>query len=125
MSVENLTRPISIGKTGVMLPCTIACTAIGMKGVVVAALVFVIAGDGVITKNVGVSSTEVGVSLGMDRTVEVAEAGTLVFIAVFGTLIAGLPAGRFMKSKAAATATERTPTTRDQRARTTYRCRIR
>jgi hypothetical protein len=55
--VEKRSFPIWMGNTGVMLPCTMACTAIGMKGVVVAASVAVLAGEGVITKYVGVGAT--------------------------------------------------------------------
>jgi hypothetical protein len=63
MSVEKRTRPISIGKTGVLVPCTMACTAIGMKGVSVAGLVSVMDGEGVITKKVGVGCEGAGVSV--------------------------------------------------------------
>ncbi len=38
-----------MGKTGVFVPCTMACTANGMEGVLVTALVSVAAGDGVMT----------------------------------------------------------------------------
>ncbi len=55
MSVEKRSRPTWMGNTGVLVPCTIACTAMGMNGVPVAALVSVAAGDGVMTKKVGVS----------------------------------------------------------------------
>ena len=54
MPVENRSRPISTGKTGVIVPCTIACTAIGRKGVEVEEPVGETAGDGVITKKVAV-----------------------------------------------------------------------
>ncbi len=111
-----------IGKTGVMVPCTIACTAIGMEGVSVAALVAVATGEGVMTKNVGVVS--VGTAVPSAERVEegVKEAGMLVFGALVGAGAAGGRLGWFMNSRTIATATEKRPPTSDQRARATYRC---
>src|SRR5512144_1965011 len=106
-----------MGKTGVMLPCTMACTAIGMKGVVVAALVSVAAGEGVMTKNVGVAWVGAGLGVG-PGSVAVADAATDVCVAS-GVDVCGAAAGRFRKNSEAATATERRPPIRDQRARAT------
>ena len=45
-----------------MLPCTMAWTAIGMNGVAVEACVAVTAGEGVMTKNVGVLPAGLGLA---------------------------------------------------------------
>jgi len=118
MSVEKRRRPIAIGKTGVMLPCTMAWTAMGMKGVVVAALVSVAAGEGVMTKKVGVSCVGAGVWLAAD-SVAVGDATTDVAVAS-GVGACGAAVGRFINNRTAATATESRPPIRDQRARLTY-----
>lgn len=55
ISVENRSRPIWIGKTGVMVPATMACTAMGISGVPVTPLVAVLTGDGVMTGDVAVA----------------------------------------------------------------------
>ena len=94
--------PISMGKTGVMLPCTMACTAIGMKGVVVAALVSVAAGEGVMTKNVGVAWVGTGLGVG-PGDVAVGDAATDVWVAS-GVGICGAAAGLFKKNSAPAIA---------------------
>ena len=117
---------MSIGNTGVMVPATMAWTAIGMNGVDVNSGVEVSAGDGVITKEVALISVAwtVGVSMivvatGWDGGVA---AGATVAVpgAVGVARGAGAVAGRFRTRRTAATATERTPATRSQRARTTY-----
>ena len=66
MPVEKRRRPISTGKTGVIVSCTMAWTAMGKKGVGVEAPVAVAAGDGVITKKVAVAAggREVSVTVG-------------------------------------------------------------
>ena len=124
MSVEKRKRPIWIGNTGVFVPWTMACTAIGINGVLVAGLVSVAAGEGVMTKKVGVSWSGTGL------LVAGAEAGGAVINEV-GTLVRGTAVwlgtacgtlGRFMKNRTAATATDRNPPINDQRARTTYLC---
>ena len=126
MSVEKRSFPTLIGKTGVMVPATMAWTAIGMKGVEVTAGVDVSAGEGVITKAValfsvaaaaGVSVIEAGATWGGGVA---ATAAVAVLDAVEVATGTGPVAGRLRNSKTAATATDRTPTTRDQRARTTY-----
>lgn len=133
ISVEKRSFPMSIGNTGVMLPSTMAWTAIGMSGVGVTAGVSVAAGEGVMTKEVAWLAAAVGVS----RTAGAAARGEGVTVTApsalgaLGVLVvlpdapgaagaAGFVAGRFSTSKTAATATERIPTRRDQRALTTY-----
>jgi hypothetical protein len=90
----------------------------GMNGVVVAALVSVAAGDGVITKKVGVSCVGAAVCVDAGR-VAVGDAATEVAVEM-GAGVCGVAAGRFTKSRAAATATESRPPISDQRARATY-----
>jgi hypothetical protein len=93
MSVENRSRPISTGKTGVMVPCTIASTAIGKAGVDVEALVGVTAGDGVITKKVAVFSAGTGVLVIEPVATGEADGETLVLRAAVGTGAAGFSLG--------------------------------
>jgi hypothetical protein len=119
MSVEKRTRPISIGNTGVLVPCTIACTAIGMNGVSVAGLVSVITGEAVITKDVDVGCAGANVSVAAACTVTVGEADRTVAVAV-GTGVAGRLAGRFRRRSTTATATDKRPPASDQRALATY-----
>src|SRR5512138_3725561 len=107
-----------MGKTGVMLPCTMAWTAMGMKGVVVAALVLVAAGEGVMTKNGGVACAGTGLGVG-PGSVAVGDAETDVWVAS-GVGVGGGAAGRLRKNNEAATATESRPPIRPQRARATY-----
>lgn len=96
-----------------------------MAGVPVAGRVEVTAGEGVMTKKVGVLAA----GLGLPRTgiVAVCEAGAVVVklaVAVkAGTDRAGT--GRFITNKTVATATDNSPPINDQRARTTYLCLIR
>ncbi len=107
-----------MGNTGVMLPCTMACTAIGMKGVVVTALVAVNSGEGVMTKKVGVSCWGAAVALATGA-VDVADAGMGVAVRLGAGAWRGA-VGRLRKNRDAATATDRRPPTSDQRARATY-----
>lgn len=125
MSVEKRTCPILIGNTGVMLPCTMAWTGMGIEGVLVDSWVAVMAGEGVITKKVGVLGAGVGLARGGRVAVGEAETEMLVRVAVAGAGTDGLRAGRFVMNSAAATTIERMPPIRDQRARTTYFCRMR
>jgi hypothetical protein len=125
MSVENRSRPISTGKTGVMVPCIMASTAIGKAGVDVDALVGVAAGDGVITKKVAVFSGGAGVLVAEPVASGEADGETFVLGAAVGTGAAGLSVGWFKNNKTTATNTEMTPNIMDQRALTTYLCRTR
>lgn len=119
--VEKRTRPTWMGNTGVLVPWTIACTAIGMDGVLVAGLVSVAAGDGVITKKVGVSCTctSARVFVAATGTVSVGETTAGVLDVAVDCGATARVAGRFMKNRTAATMTEKKPPTSDQRARTT------
>ncbi len=132
ISVENRSRPIWIGKTGVMVPATMACTAMGISGVPVTPLVAVSAGGGVMATDVevregaaaAVSCGNAGAAVGEGVCIAVGEAGAevlLVALVGLGTATAWGP-GRFMTSMIAATATDKSPPTKDQRALTTYRC---
>ncbi len=120
ISVEMRTRPIWMGKTGVMLPCTIASTAIGMDGVPVAGAVAVIAGEGVITKYVGVLPAGVGLSASSEVAVGEADAEATAVEAGFDAVgTARGEAGGCVTMRPMATATESRPPASDQRARTT------
>ncbi len=125
MSVENRSRPISTGKTGVIVSCTIACTAIGRNGVEVEALVGVTAGDGVITKKVAVFSAGAGELVAVLVPTGETEAVTCVLRAAVGTGAAGLIVERLKNNKTTATNMETTPNIRDQRALATYLWRTR
>ncbi len=108
-----------------MLPCTMACTAMGMAGVGVKPLVAVMAGDGVMTKNVGVFCGRAAGFVGRlvaGRRVDVDGLGLVVAL---GTGALGFRAGRLTSSRTTATTTESRPPTSDQRARATYLCRMR
>ena len=91
-----------------------------------AALVSVAAGEGVMTKNVGVLSAGVDVCVGEIAAGSVAltaaEAGGGVLGSEVGFGTAVWRPGRFRNSRMAATPTAKRPPTSDQRARTTYRC---
>ncbi len=101
------------------MPCTMACTAIGMEGVPVMALVAVAASDGVMTKDVGVGGAGVKVLVADAGTPVVVDKEGFVLGAMVGCGAGCRAAGRFAKNRTAATATEKKPATSDQRARTT------
>ncbi len=119
MSVEKRRRPTWIGNTGVLVPCTMACTAIGMEGVPVKALVAVAAGDGVMTKEVDVAGAGVDVLVAEAGTPVVVDREGFVLGTIVGCGVGGRAEGRFVKNRTAATATDKKPATKDQRARTT------
>src|SRR5512140_3075988 len=100
-----------MGNTGVFVPCTIACTAIGISGVTVAALVSVAAGDGVMTKKVGVSCAGRAVLVPPDGAgaVAVEDAVACALGAALGIGAVGTALGRFIKNSTAATATDKKP----------------
>jgi hypothetical protein len=64
ITVENCIRPNWTENSGTDVPWIMAWTAIGSTGVAVGPLVSVMAGEGVITKNVGVFCGAVGVPAG-------------------------------------------------------------
>jgi hypothetical protein len=116
MSVEKRSRPTSTAKTGVIVPCSIACTAIGREGVAVASLVAVVIGDGVITKKVGLLWAAAG--LVVARLCAVGEDvsdgwGLLVWA---GDSVVNVPLPRTVR--AMAIKAKKNPRARDQRVRT-------
>lgn len=108
-----------------MLPCTIACTAIGIAGVGVKPRVAVMAGDGVMTKNVGVFCGRAAGFVGRLVAGARVDVGRLPLVVALGAGALGFPAGRLTSSRTTATTTESRPPTSDHRARATYLCRMR
>jgi len=96
-----------------------------MDGVAVEGLVAVIAGEGVMTKNVGVLAAGLGLATTGIVADGAAEATTCVGGAAVGAGDDGFTADRFIMTKTAATATKKRPPIKDQRARATYLCRTR
>jgi hypothetical protein len=123
MSVEKRSLPSSMGNTGVTLPSTMACTAMGMAGVVVEAGVELLCSEGVITNAVEVLACGLGLLDGDGVALGDGEAATCVRVAAAGAGIDGVTLGRLISMSTIATATEKMPPSSDQRARTTYLCR--
>jgi len=123
MSVEKRSRPTSTAKTGVIVPCSIACTAIGREGVAVASLVAVVIGEGVITKKVGLLWTTTGLVVARLCTVNegVSDAwGMLVWTGI--SSLSGPPP---RTARATAINAKTDPAAKDPRIRTAYRRRMR
>jgi len=117
MSVEKRSRPTSTAKTGVIVPCSIACTAIGREGVAVASLVAVVIGDGVSTKKVGLLCAATGLVVARLCAVGVREAvsdgwGILVWTGISG---ASVPLPRTVR--VIAIKAKKNPKARDNRIR--------
>jgi hypothetical protein len=119
MSVENRSRPISTGNEGVVVPCSIACTAIGRDGVAVDVVAFavVMTGDGVITKKVGLLCAAAGLMVAGNDTVTVGEGIADAWLAVWaGDSGVSEPPPRTARAMAINTKSE--PATKEPRVRT-------
>ena len=121
--MEKRRRPNVTGNSGVAVPWTIACTAIGSAGVEVSPLVGVAAGEGVRTKDVGEIWFGAAVWVGEPREVggAVAVRAAIVCVARAGA------AGAWLAWPSTRTSTaikaERKLKISEPRARTMYFCR--